>query len=177
MDGNVDDMDIEVAEGQRPDDDNQSVLLSIEYNDPNLVKLRVGYEGCIPRDGNWLEFGRSIGAHTHLRDLSLDFRPVFQNRMMVCPPVYPTQQELEFFFTGLAVNTSIQKLSLNSCQLSGTMFSTLILFFKKNTSFHHLAISQSSQRDHRYINLLSIALSEFNSLKEFSFGHSIKMNH
>ena len=141
------------------------LLRQIESDDPDLVKLKIGHaDEYFPDD----RFGKAIGKNSHLKELrflGLAATPFRRERV--------TKEDFDKFFRGLFHNRSIQKMSFVNCNLfAGEILRILIPFFTGNHNFESLEISLCDLGS-KGLRCLSVALSEFNSLKEFalsSFG-------
>jgi hypothetical protein len=90
------------------DNDNEEyedVMRSLVDNDPSLTTLRVGLGGHQPPNRDWGSLGRAIGMNTQLIKLTL------RNGS-------PTSEDsLASFFSGLAMNRSIQTLKFEYIEL------------------------------------------------------------
>mmetsp|Transcript_43834 Transcript_43834/g.78676 ORF Transcript_43834/g.78676 Transcript_43834/m.78676 type:complete len:609 (-) Transcript_43834:41-1867(-) len=128
----------------------------IEGNDPDLVKLEIGF----PHGNGWERDGKGIGKNTQIKELIIsDLDELYGNVTM--------KQDLEKFFSGVAHNRSIQKLSFCQCNLfDGEIFRILVPFCKDNCNFECLEIHWCDVSP-ECIHLLTTALAQFNSLKEF----------
>ena len=105
--GANDEDDVSVEDEDNDNEEYEDVIHSLVDNDPTLTSLSVGLFGTVhPSNANdWGSLGRAIGMNTQLRELSL--------RYVVIPLRYglPTSEDaLASFFSGLAMNRSIQTL-------------------------------------------------------------------
>mmetsp|Transcript_27920 Transcript_27920/g.48270 ORF Transcript_27920/g.48270 Transcript_27920/m.48270 type:complete len:612 (-) Transcript_27920:8-1843(-) len=139
------------------------VRRQIEGNDPDLVKLEIYPHYYVGRGNDWERDGKSIGENTRIKELiisGLEIYPDFDvcNGMM--------KQDLEKFFSGVAHNRSIQKLSFCQCNLfDGEIFRILVPFFKENRNFECLQM-EGCDVSPECLHLITTALAKFDSLKE-----------
>jgi hypothetical protein len=125
-----------ISGGETDDDDDDDVSLDsfdnepfedtmrrLGTNDPSLTTLRVGLDGHQPPNRDWGSLGRAIGMNTQLIKLTL------RNGL-------PTSEhQLASFFSGLAVNRSIQTLKFDHTQLNGYMVELMAPFLAENHVF------------------------------------------
>ena len=90
------------------DNDNEEyedVMRSLVDNDPSLTTLRVGLGGHQPPNRDWGSLGRAIGMNAQLIKLTL------------CNGLPTDEHQLASFFSGLAMNRSIQTLKFEYIEL------------------------------------------------------------
>ena len=101
----------------------EHMMRRLGTNDPSLTTLRVGLGGHQPPNRDWGSLGRAIGMNTQLTKLTL------RNGL-------PTSKDaLASFFSGLAVNRSIQTLKFDHTQLNGYMVELMAPFLAENHVF------------------------------------------
>jgi hypothetical protein len=132
----------------------ENMMRSLVDNDPSLTSLTVGLGGHQPPN-NWGSFGRAIGMNTQLIKLTL------RNGL-------PTDEnELTSFFSGLAVNRSIQTLMFEYTQLNAYMVELIAPFLVNNYVFESLEVAVNY--DMSQLCLVSFLLM-FDYLKEFKLS-------
>ena len=123
----------------------------VERNDPTLLGILIS-ERSLPPGGDWDQFGASIGGNRFLREITFTLR---------------SRRVGAQFFRGVALNRSIEKLSLGGCyEEDNEMLNSLIPFFKNNHAFQCLRV-ENYMGGEIYLDTLTHALTQFNSLKEF----------
>lgn len=136
----------------------EQVRRQIESNDDGFVKLDIGDDCYLPRDGDWERDGRSIGNNTYIKEATIWGVDEI------------AEGDFENLFEGCCHNRSINKLSFYGCNLfSGRVFNILVPFFKHNSMFESLRLI-GCYLDHDVLHSLTSALSEFISLKDFEFS-------
>eukprot|EP00579_Thalassiosira_antarctica_P013627 CAMPEP_0201938610 /NCGR_PEP_ID=MMETSP0903-20130614/41659_1 /ASSEMBLY_ACC=CAM_ASM_000552 /TAXON_ID=420261 /ORGANISM="Thalassiosira antarctica, Strain CCMP982" /LENGTH=652 /DNA_ID=CAMNT_0048479899 /DNA_START=124 /DNA_END=2079 /DNA_ORIENTATION=+ len=125
----------------------------------DLAKLEIGFDGYLPHDGNWERCGQVIGRKKQLKELL--FYDIDDEVM---------RGDFSSIFQGVSHNRSICDLSFHYCGLADNrIFSILTPFFKENHNFESLKINGCDLgRDG--LHLLTTALTEFDSLKEFELS-------
>jgi len=140
------------------DELNAQLRRQIEGNDPELVRLEIGPRDYYPHGDDWEMDGESIGKNTQIRELIMSDLDELNGT---------TKQDLEKFSIGVAHNRSIQQMSFRDCHLfDGEIFRILVPFCKDNCNFECLEIHWCDVSP-ECIHLLTTALAQFNSLKEF----------
>ena len=170
--GANDEDDVSVEDEDNDNEEYEDVIHSLVDNDPTLTSLSVGLFGTVhPSNANdWGSLGRAIGMNTQLRELSL--------RYVVIPLRYglPTSEDaLASFFSGLAVNRSIQTLKFDHTQLNGYMVELMAPFLAENHVFDCFEIGGLYALEFTDIktNLLGVTsfLLMFDYLKEFRLSY------
>ena len=101
----------------------EDMMRRLGTNDPSLTTLRVGLDGHQPPNRDWGSLGRAIGMNTQLIKLTLR------------PGLLTSEHQLASFFSGLAVNRSIQTLKFDHTQLNEYMVELMAPFLAENHVF------------------------------------------
>jgi hypothetical protein len=127
----------------------------IDSNDPSLIHAIIGGDtiedfGYIPHDGDWGEFGASIGRNTFIEEVDIDI----------------DQVELGSFVRGFAMNRSIKSLTI-CCEAlaNGKALGALLPFFMNNPAFKSLRVEYASPT---CLRALASILRQFDTLTEFA---------
>jgi hypothetical protein len=125
----------------------------VDSNDPSLLHAQIGSEtidGYIPHDGDWGEFGASIGRNTCIEEVDISI----------------SQGDFEIFARGFASNRSVKSLTIYCEELdNGDALSALLPFFMNNPTFKSLHIMFAEPT---CLQMLASVLRQFDPLTEFT---------
>ena len=133
--------------------------LLLEKNDPKCIKLTIRKrEDYWPSNAReWRKRGESIAHNTYSKKLTYCTSPVSNENV--------PEEDVEGLFCDIAKNSSIQTLRLWSIPLRRKLFKILVQFFVNNHNFEDLGIEFCACESTH----LASTLSQFSSLKEFTF--------
>jgi hypothetical protein len=136
------------------------VIRQIDDDDPSLSEICISSEAddlhVMPNDGEWKEFGASLGRNTNITDVTIQINDIQRGVQVV------------YFFQGFAMNRSIEKLDVHDVVESSDMFPLLVPFFMNNNSLKTLRVSCKEGGD-ECLSKIAFALGQFNSLTDFLF--------
>ena len=125
----------------------------VDSNDPNLLRVDIGegrYNNNFPDDGDWGEFGASIGRNTFIEEIFININ----------------QWDLSSFAPGFASNRSIKSLTIFCEALgNGEALGALLPFFINNSSIKSLRIMMA---EWTCLHVLASVLRQFDTLTEFT---------
>jgi hypothetical protein len=126
----------------------------IDSNDPSLLYAEIGGTiedfGYIPHDGDWGEFGASIGRNTYIEEVSIKMN----------------QGDLSSFARGFASNRSVKWITIYCEALAnGEALGALLPFFINNPVFKSLHIRRAEPT---CLHVLASVLRQFDTLTEFA---------
>jgi hypothetical protein len=134
-----------------------SVMRILVDNDPTLTSLSVGFGGTVyPSNAiDWGSLGRAIGMNAQLI------------KLILCNRLPTDEHELTSFFSGLAVNRSIQTLRFDCIELNDEMIELMAPFLADNHVFKCLEVVVNDGNEMTQLCLVSFLLM-FDYLKEFT---------
>jgi hypothetical protein len=133
----------------------ENMMSRLITNDPSLTTLSVGLGGDQPPN-SWGSFGRAIGMNTQLIKLTLrDGLPT-------------DDHQLTNFFSGMAMNRSIQTLNFELIQFNDNVIDFLSPFLADNQVFHCIKVYLHDRMDIKTTQLCLVSfLLMFDYLREF----------
>ena len=139
----------------------EKMVRQVEENDPSLLSIDIGFgEGTLFYNVDWERFGAIIEINTHMKEITVELRFLERQKIVV-----------HFFFRGLGLNRSIERLSLKHYDdETEEMFLLLLPFFQNNESIEYLDVSfEVTVEGEAFGNSRSLAFAPglFSSLKEF----------
>lgn len=139
----------------------EKMVRQVEENDPSLLSIDIGFdEGTLFYNVDWERFGAIIERNTHMKEITVELRFLERQKIVV-----------HFFFRGLGLNRSIERLSLKHYDdETEEMFLLLLPFFQNNESIEYLDVSfEVTVEGEAFGNSRSLAFAPglFSSLKEF----------
>jgi hypothetical protein len=134
----------------------------VDSNDPSLLHADIGidptepnleYSGYSPHDGDWGEYGASIGRNTFIKKVDILIGNI-------------SQGDFESFARGFASNRSVQSLTIDCDELAaGEALGALLPFFMNNPAFKSLHIMCAEST---CLHVLASVLRQFAALAEFT---------
>ena len=134
----------------------------VDSNDPSLLHADIGidptesnleYSGYSPHDGDWGEYGASIGRNTFIEKVDILIGNI-------------SQGDFESFARGFASNRSVQSLTIDCDELAaGEALGALLPFFMNNPAFKSLHIKYAKST---CLHVLASILRQFDTLAEFT---------
>jgi hypothetical protein len=127
----------------------------VDSNDPSLLCAEIGGDtiedfGYIPQDGDWGEFGASIGRNTFIEEVCIEIN----------------QGDLSSFARGFASNRSVKSITIYCEALAnGEALGALLSFFMNNPVFKSLHIMYAKST---CLHSLASVLRQFDTLTEFT---------
>jgi hypothetical protein len=127
----------------------------VDSNNPSLLYAEIGGDtiedfGYIPHDGDWGEFGASIGRNTYIEEVSIEMN----------------QGDLSSFARGFASNRSVKWITIYCEALAnGEALGALLPFFINNPVFKSLHIRRAEPT---CLHVLASMLRQFDTLTEFA---------
>ena len=147
----------------------EDMMRRLGTNDPSLTTLRVGLGGHQPPNRDWGSLGRAIGMNTQLIKLTLR------------PGLLTSEHQLASFFSGLAVNRSIQTLKFDHTQLNEYMVELMAPFLAENHVFYCFEIGGFSALEFTDIKTILLGVTSFllmfDYLKEFNLFNEREDNY
>ena len=163
--GANDEDNVFVEDEDNDNEEYEDVMRSLVDNDPTLTSLSVGFGGTVyPSNAiDWGSLGRAIGMNAQLI------------KLILCNGLPTDEHELTSFFSGLAVNRSIQTLRFEYIELNDEMIELMAPFLADNHVFKRLEVVVNDGNEMTQLCLVSFLLM-FDYLKEFTLFHEREDN-